>query len=87
MTVKEILQIIPRGTVVNVYQTPIAVFDRSIARVLRQTGEIGVLEDSKQNYLEYEAVKLEQMAGIMSITCTASAAQEREVLLALYSGR
>ena len=87
MTVKEILQIIPRGTVVNVYQTPIARFDRSTAPVLRQTGEIGVLEDSKQNYLEYEAVKLEQRSGIMSITCTANAEQEQVVVQAYYSGR
>ena len=44
MTVKEILQIIPRGTVVNVYQTPIALIDRSIAPVY---GRPEKLESSK----------------------------------------
>lgn len=87
MTVKDILQIIPCGTVVHVFQTPISQFDYSSVPVHRQTGEISVLLASNQNYLKFEAVRLAQRSGIMSITCTANRDQEMETIRAFYSGQ
>lgn len=87
MVVADILDIIPHGTVVHVFQMPIERFDPCGEPVLRQTGEVAVLLASQQNYLEFEAVKLEQRGGIMSITCKASPAQERATIEAFYSGR
>ena len=87
MTVKDILQIIPCGTVVYVFQTPISQFDHSGIPVHRQTGEVSALLSSNQNYLRFEAVRLEQRSGIMSITCTANKEQEMETIRAFYSGQ
>ena len=86
MKVCEILEIIPRGTVVRVLQTPIARFDSSHEPVLRQYAEVTDLKTSNQNYLEFEAVKLAQDCGIMTITCTANAEQEGATIAAFYGG-
>lgn len=87
MKVCDILGIIPRGTVVRVLQTPIARFDSSHEPVLRQYAEATDLLASNQNYLEFEAVKLTQDCGIMTITCTANAEQENATIVAFYSGK
>lgn len=87
MTVKEILEIIPKGVVVNVYQTPISRIDNCSDPVHRQTGEVSELIHANQNYLDFNAVKLQQHYGLMTITCTARAEQEMAIINALYNGK
>ena len=87
MTVKEILEIIPNGVVVNIYQTPISRIDNCADPVHRQTGEVSDLIRANQNYLDFKAVKLRQHCGIMTITCTANAEQEMATINAFYNAR
>ena len=84
MKVRDILEIIPRGTVVKVLQTPITRIDSGRDPVERQYADVTTLEESGQNYLEFDAVKLEQSYGILTITCTANPEQERKTIAAFY---
>ena len=87
MKTKELLGIIPPGTVVKVRQEPIARIDSGKDPVLRQYGEVSVLLDSDQNYLDFEATRLNQEAGILCILCKADAAQEAATVSTRYEGR
>lgn len=86
MTVSEILSVIPFGTVVQVEQVPIKRIDTGETPVLRQYADVKTLSDSKQNYLNFEVVRLCQVCGILTIRCKANAEQEMAIISARYSG-
>ena len=87
MTVSEILAVIPSGTVVRVEQVSIKRIDSCEDPVLRQYADVETLSNSKQNYLNFEVVRLCQVYGILTIRCKANTEQEMAIISALYSGR
>ena len=87
MVVADILEVIPTGTVVQVFQNPIKRFDSNADPVLRALGEVSIIRKSNENYLQYKPVELSQQSGLLSILCQASDEQERAVVAAWYSGR
>ena len=87
MKTRDLLAIIPKGTVVQVHQKPIKRIDPCEADVCRQDGEVEVLYRSNQNYLDFDVICLKQTAGIIDIICQANHEQEQVIINALYEGR
>lgn len=84
--VKDVLRLVPAGTVVKVFQTPIARIDACHEPVLRGYGDVQTLRESNQNYLKFEAIKLYQDSGIIAVLCKANAEQETKIIAARYDG-
>lgn len=84
ITVKDILRLIPAGTVVKVYQTPIARIDPCEDPVLRGYADVQTLRESRQNFLDFEAMKIHQDSGLISVLCKANAEQEERTISARY---
>lgn len=82
MKTTDVLSVMRPETVVNIYQVPIERFGKSGAEVCRQVGEITTLLSSGQNYLEFDVVRIEHRAGLMTIVCKADAAQEAATVAA-----
>ena len=85
MKTREILSIIPKGTVVKVKQVAIKQLGGG-DDVLRFFDSVERALDSNQNYLEFNAVGLKQEAGIITVVCKASAEQELMIVRSWYDG-
>ena len=84
MKVREVLDTILPGTMVKVYQTPIARFDNGVAPVLRQYANILTIKTSNQNYLDFDVINIFQDNGIFAITCKANPEQEQAIIRSWY---
>lgn len=85
MSVKDILEVIPRGTVVNIKQVSIKELGGDgESPVSRQQGEVGCLLSSNQNYLQFDVVSLYQNCGLLTVLCKANKKQEESIIRGQY---
>lgn len=86
VTVREIVELIPSGTMVKVFQTPIARIDSAGDPVLRSYADRDTVLGNNQNFHDFEAEKLYQDGDILAILCKASKEQEDRIVAARYEG-
>lgn len=86
MVTREILSLIPIGTIIRVEQVAIRQLGGG-ENVQRHFDNVEDALSSNQNYLDYKAVCLKQVGGIITVVCQASQEQELATIRAWYEGR
>jgi len=85
MTVREFMSLWVDDVSMVVYQIPIKEIDKNTSLVRRQSGNVDVLINSNQNYLDFEIVNLQDDNGRIVITCKANKEQARKTIEAYKS--
>ena len=80
MKVREFMALWVDDISIKIYQEPIKQIDKIGGLVHRQTGNVNMLINSNQNYLDFDIVNLQYDDGLIIVVCKVNKEQEQRTI-------